>query len=201
MKKVHQIALFKTSFSKKLLLLRGHIPPQTPPPRVAQAWRHFWLPKFGPPPTLKIVPPPMAQAAHPQAHPHLNQIWVLPQVSPYLKWFTRCKFYPYLCWICKHCFLHFSDPTACVLAYWVIVLSCKKYHIMHFLLTRKISKMICYVWKYSGGSITLLLHNLQNGDSNLYSYVRYSSKKRTGNLTKIRVSCLEVSRNNQLNLV
>ena len=63
MKIVHQIASFKTTFPKKLLLLRGHIPPSDTP-CVAQARRparthHFWLQKFCPPPTLKIVPPPM----------------------------------------------------------------------------------------------------------------------------------------------
>ena len=55
---VHQIASFKLTFSKKLQLLRGHIPPHTPP-CVAQArrpalTRHVLLESknFGPPPPL-----------------------------------------------------------------------------------------------------------------------------------------------------
>ena len=53
-KTVHQIASFEPTFSKKLQLLRGPHPPQTPP-CVAQARRlaltcHSWLPKICHPP-------------------------------------------------------------------------------------------------------------------------------------------------------
>ena len=69
---VHQIASFKHTFSKKLQLLRGHIPPQTPP-CISQAlrpllMRHFLLSKFWPP-TLKIVPPPMRRNTWPFQNP------------------------------------------------------------------------------------------------------------------------------------
>ena len=47
---VHQIASFKTTFSKKLQLLRGAHPPQTPPPASHKRDRFFYFQKFGPPP-------------------------------------------------------------------------------------------------------------------------------------------------------
>ena len=60
---MHQIASFKTTFSKKLLLLRGAHPPSDTPLRrasaTAGAYAPFFTSKIWPPPTLNIVPPPM----------------------------------------------------------------------------------------------------------------------------------------------
>ena len=63
---MQQIASFEPIFSKKLQLLRGHIPPHTPPLRrssaTAAADEPFLTSKHLPPPhthTSKIVPPPM----------------------------------------------------------------------------------------------------------------------------------------------
>ena len=58
---MHQIASFKTTFSKKLQLLRGHISPQTPPWNdvSATAGANIISELENVAPTLKSVPPPM----------------------------------------------------------------------------------------------------------------------------------------------